>query len=321
MYRVDETECDPYFLMYSMMGPIVQAELKSLGSGSTVEHLRVPDCEKITIPTPPLPIQQEIGFILRSIDDLIENNRRRVELLEEMAWAIYREWFVKFRYPGHEDVPLVSTALGPIPAGWEVCSVAELAEVVTRGVSPKYAADGPWIVLNQKCIRDQRVSFGPSRKQERAVVDAKRVRCGDVLINSTGVGTLGRVALYRSASEGVTVDSHVTIVRPSAATLNPWYGLTLASKQPEFVRLGTGSTGQTELRRDDIGALPLARPPDDLCTKFTSAVWPILTQSDGLLASSDSLAMLRDLLLPKLVTGRIDVSKLDFSALLEGPVA
>ena len=60
-----------------------------------------------------------IGAVLESIDDLIENNRRRVEVLEEMARAIYREWFVKFRYPGHEDVPLVDSALGPIPEGWE----------------------------------------------------------------------------------------------------------------------------------------------------------------------------------------------------------
>jgi type I restriction enzyme S subunit len=321
MYRADESECDPHFLMYSMMGPVVQAELKRLGSGSTVEHLRVPDCEKITIPSPPLPDQRRIGAVLRSIDELIENNRRRAEVLEEMAWAIYREWFVKFRYPGHEDIPRVDSALGPIPDGWEVRTVSELSSIVTRGIAPKYADEAQWTVLNQKCIRDGRISMGAARRQDRHVAEAKQVRHGDVLINSTGVGTLGRVALYRRNRDHLTVDSHVTIARPVRESLNPWYGLSLMAKQTEFERLGTGSTGQTELSRGDIGAAQAVLPPDDLLAWFASAAGPMMTQADTLLEASESTAELRDLLLPKLVTGQIDVSELDLDVLVEEAVA
>lgn len=269
---------------------------------------------RFSIPEPSDRIR--IGRILANFDDLIENNRRQVAVLEEMARAIYREWFVKFRYPGHENVPLVDSELGPIPQGWEVKTVAALSSIVTRGIAPKYAPDGESTVLNQKCIRDERVSFDQSRQQEKKVPDDKLVRRGDVLINSTGVGTLGRTALYRSFRPNVTVDSHITIVRPSADETNPWFGVSLVEKKSNFEALATGSTGQTELRRVDIEAEILTTPPLDICTAFGEIAWPIYDTADELLETNARLAALRDLLLPKLVTGEIDVSDLDLDALM-----
>lgn len=137
-----------------------------------------------------------------------------------------------------------------------------------------------------------------------------------MFINSTGVGTLGRVAMYRGQQADVTVDSHVTIARPAREVLNPWYGFTLVSKQADFERLGTGSTGQTELSRGDIGATVLVTPSDGVLDAFASATWPLLEQVDVLLASNESLASLRDLLLPRLVTGKIDVSTLELGDLV-----
>lgn len=275
----------------------------------------------VRVSVPDLPAQQAIADVVEAFDDLIENNRRRVEVLEEMARTIFCEWFVKFRYPGHEGVPLVDSPLGPIPEGWEAGAVRDASAVVVRGISPKYAEDGQWVVLNQRCIRDGRVSFHPSRRQERGVSDTKRIRFGDVLINSTGVGTLGRVAMYRGPSEGVTVDSHVTIARPAERFLNPWYSMSLLSKQGEIERLGTGATGQAELRKSDIEALDLVRPVTAAIDAFASVVAPLLSQVDVLLAESETLGALHDLLLPKLVTGQIDVSALDLDALIEGRVA
>jgi type I restriction enzyme S subunit len=238
-----------------------------------------------------------------------------------MARAIYREWFVHFRYPGHRDATLVDSPVGPIPEQWSVECVADLSSAVIRGIAPKYADDGSWVVINQKCIRDERVSLGAARRQERAVPEAKCVRFGDVLINSTGVGTLGRVALYRGGVQHLTVDSHVTIARPLDASLNPWYGLTLVSKKTEFERLGSGSTGQTELSRADIGALKVVVPRPDVRTRFADRSWPLLSQADELLQWNLALTKIRDLLLPRLVSGQIDVSALDLDALIENSVA
>ncbi|MGV0639108.1 restriction endonuclease subunit S [Mycobacterium kansasii] len=321
MYRPDESECDPRFLMYSMLGPTVQAELRSLGSGATVEHLRVPDCERLMIPCPSPAVQKRIGAVLGSLDDLIDINRRRIEVLEDMARTIYREWFVDFRFPGHEAVRLIHSECGLLPEDWSVSSVAAISAAVTRGISPKYADDGAWLVINQKCIRNERVSLDKARKQERQVPDVKQVKPGDVLINSTGVGTLGRVAMYLGAEPNLTVDSHVTIARPVDPSLNPWYGMTLVSRRSEFERLGTGSTGQTELSRHDVGSQLMAVPATDIRSAFADHIWPLLNTAKSLLAVNEVLSRTRDHLLPKLVTGQLDVSRLDLNDLIEVSVA
>lgn len=314
----DPDVTDARFLYYALAGS--RANLIGKAHGAAQQNLSQQLIKPFKLAVPNLVTQRLIGGILRSIDDLIENNRRRVEVLEEMARAIYLEWFVKFRYPGHEDVSLVDSALGPVPEGWETRIVRDLSSLVSRGISPKYAELGESVVLNQKCIREGRVSFGPSRRQERDVPEAKRVRVGDVLINSTGVGTLGRVAMYRGSSDNVTVDSHVTIARPASDYLNPWYGMSMLAKQSEIERLGTGATGQTELRKTQVETLNLLLPTRPVLDAFASVVSPLLEEVDKLLAHAEATVGLRDLLLPKLVTGQIDVSTLDLDGLIEDTV-
>lgn len=295
--------------------------LQGIVTGATVPHISQTQIEGFRLLLPPVKAQDSICDVLDSIDDLIENNRRRVEVLEEMARAVYREWFVRFRFPGHEDATFVDSPLGPIPEGWEVRPVSELSASVSRGIAPKYADDGKWTVLNQKCIRNERVSLEKARLQERDVPVHKQVQFGDILINSTGVGTLGRVAMYLGNDSDLTADSHVTIVRPSDPMLNPWFGMALIARRPDFEALGAGSTGQTELSRHDVGALPLLRPTDGILEQFAHRTWPLLDACPALLSESARLAAIRDLVLPRLVTGRIDVSSLDLDALVEGAVA
>jgi hypothetical protein len=98
--------------------------------GATVPHLNMSDIRSMELPPlPPVEVQRKIAAILSAYDDLIENNNRRIKLLEEMAKRIYREWFVDFRYPGHEAVPLVESELGPLPKGWVAAPLFEVAEV------------------------------------------------------------------------------------------------------------------------------------------------------------------------------------------------
>lgn len=311
-------DLNPHLLAALFNSVYGQNAVKSQLVGSAQQHFNVGAAKSMRVRLPNRAGQDRIADVLCSLNDMIENNRRRVAVLEEMARAIHREWFVKFRYPGYEDVNLVDSALGPIPEGWIIRPLRDASSLVVRGISPKYAEDGEWVVLNQKCIRDGRVSFAPSRRQERGVPHAKRIRAGDVLINSTGVGTLGRVAMYRGPSEGVTVDSHVTVARPVKESLNPWYALSMLGMQAEIERLGAGATGQTELRKTDIEALELVQPVAALLDDFSTVVSPFLEQVDVLLAQTVTLSEMRDLLLPKLVTGQLDVSSLDLEALIEG---
>ena len=122
LIRPDADRVHPRFLHYWLLGPDAQGVMRAQTGGATVGHLNVGDIRKLDVaPMPTDPHHQtKVAEVLGAIDDLIENNRRRVEVLEEMARAIYREWFVKFRFPGHEHAPMVDSALGPIPEGWEV---------------------------------------------------------------------------------------------------------------------------------------------------------------------------------------------------------
>jgi len=131
MIRPNPSAVHPRFLQYWLLGPDAQHAMNSVAAGATVPHLNVADIRNLDVSSmPPQLAQQSVAAdVLGAVDDLIENNRRRVEVLEEIARAIYREWFVHFRYPGHEDVPLVDSALGPIPVGWEAVTVGNVLEL------------------------------------------------------------------------------------------------------------------------------------------------------------------------------------------------
>lgn len=307
MYRADSEKSDPRFLLYALMSEPVQAQLRSFGSGATVEHVRVPDCERLTVYAPDVDTQRRIGGFLGTFDDLIESCRRRMELLEQMSQAVYREWFVQFRYPGYEDQNLVSSDLGFIPHDWRVVDIGSACSYLSRGIAPAYAEDGAYIVLNQKCIRDQRLTLDKARRQSKPVPERKVIRRGDVLINSTGVGTLGRVAQVYAELEHTTVDSHITIARPLRGVEIDWFGLSLLALESNFESRGVGSTGQTELNREAIGRELLVLPPPDLQRRFGDVVGSLRQLGNELAVQVEVMTFLRDALLPKLVEGHIDI--------------
>ena len=149
---------------------------------------------------------------------------------------------------------------------WSDKPLLELCSYINRGSAPAYIEAGGVLVLNQKCVRDQRVSFLEARRtdQERKLVIADRMlQLLDILVNSTGVGTLGRVAQLVALPEPATVDSHVTIVRPDPAAVDPRYlGFAVRLYEREIEALAEGSTGQTELSRARLGAFPVPLAPE-----------------------------------------------------------
>lgn len=146
-------------------------------------------------------------------------------------------------------------------------SLSNLVTYLNRGIAPKYVEAGGIRVYNQKCVRDQRISEAPSRRtqvNQRSTQKDKELRQFDVLVNSTGVGTLGRVGQIFELDEPATADSHLTIVRPDPEKIDPlFFGYALKAYEPEIERLGEGSTGQTELSRAKLGALEIDIIPRD----------------------------------------------------------
>jgi type I restriction enzyme S subunit len=228
-----------------------------------------------------------------------------------MAHAIYREWFVNFRFPGHENVKIVESELGLIPEGWEVKQIGDVTAYLNRGVAPKYDETSDSIVINQKCVRDGMIDIRRARRHTTRVIQEKLLQFGDVLINSTGVGTLGRVAQVYDHIVDCTVDTHVTIVRPSDCLSLDYFGFYLMGMQAEFDRMGAGTTNQTELSRSSISCCSITLPPKKLQECFSALTSPIRKLSIMLQKQNDNLSRTRDLLLPKLVSGEVGVSEID----------
>jgi len=301
---------EPKFLYYSFFGEEWRETIaRNTLVGSTVDRVPLTTFPEFPIAFPPLPTQRKIASILSAYDDLIENNTRRIAILEEMAQSLYREWFVHYRYPGHEHVPLVDSPIGPVPEGWEVRTIGEIADFISRGISPKYDATSDQLVINQRCIRDGKLSLDVARGHSSKVADDKYVRLGDVLINSTGVGTLGRVAQIYEHIRNCTTDSHVTIVRPSVRIDRDFFGLALMWRQPIFEALGVGATGQTELSRQRISEVDITVSPHDLQSQFGQMVSPQRRLAMQLQRQNAVLRAARDFLLPRLISGDVCVAK------------
>ncbi len=297
--KVDARYVYQYFRLESTIQEILN---RTITAG--VPHINLGILKSLEIPFPPLPTQQAIAEVAQAYDDLIATNQRRIQLLEESARLLYREWFVHLRFPGHESVPVRDG----VPEGWKKTTIADQSSFLNRGIAPKYDDAAKGWVINQKCIRDGRLSMGPARHQSKDVKPERLVQVGDVLINSTGAGTLGRAALVRAALDDCTVDTHVTIARPVDTESFAFFGLSLLNLEPKFSDMGKGATNQLELSRADMAAMEIWLPPENLRREFHTLVWPMLDQAEQLSKANASLEKARDLLLPKLMSGQLDVS-------------
>ncbi len=302
--RAIEGKSDPAFVYYlSQTRLLRETAINSMVGASGRQRADVTVLRDLEIKPPSLDVQKMMAKTLSTYDDLIENNQRRIVLLEESVRQVYRQWFIKFSFPGRTLSPDVSV----IPSGWKMKCVGEYATFLNRGITPKYDDNADGLVVNQKCIRAGLLNLTPARRQSKEVNPEKLIQLGDILINSTGAGTLGRVAVVRSSIANCTVDTHVTIVRPSNPASASYLGLALLELEKTLETMGKGATNQLELSRVDIGSIHLVEPPQKLQEEFHQLVWPMLEQSEILTKMNQKLAEARDELLPKLMSGELSI--------------
>ena len=152
------------------------------------------------------------------------------------------------------------------------------------------------------------IDLSQARTHTSKVINEKWLRFGDLLINSTGDGTLGRAAQVWFQPQNITVDSHVTVVRPAKENLIFYIGLWGVLHEREIESLHTGSTGQTELPKERVKALELHLPDNGTLDRFNTLIAPMAAAIVSMQNENNTLAILRDALLPKLMSGEIDVS-------------
>ena len=271
--------------------------LQLASAGATRNALTKGMIEQLDINLPSLTEQKRIVAVLDSIQQKISVNKKINDNLQQQAAAIFRSWFVDCAPFG-----------GKAPDEWKNVTLEDITALISRGITPKYADDTDQIVINQKCIRNHTIDLSLARTHTPKVINEKWLRFGDLLINSTGDGTLGRAAQVWFQPKNLTVDSHVTIARPAKENLIFYIGLWGILHEKEIESLHTGSTGQTELPRDRVKAMELRLPDNDTLDRFNALITPMATAIVANQEENNRLAALRDVILPKLMSGEIDVS-------------
>lgn len=301
-FIADPQEADARFVKY-LFDATVQRRFQQFTQGAAQDNLSQEKLLSIEFHVPPVDEQTRIADRLSAYDNLIENNRRRMELLEDAARQLYREWFVRLRFPGREHTRIING----VPKGWERKPVTALTTFLSRGIAPHYDDDAQGLVINQKCVRNGRLDMSFARRQSREFKPDRQVQPGDVLVNSTGEGTLGRVAQVLGSIPNCTVDTHVTIVRPALEFGVHYFGQALLEWEPRFSTMGRGATNQTELSRGQIGDVEILIPSPTLVEQFEEFTAPISRQVNTLMEQNEKLRISRDLLLPRLISGEITV--------------
>lgn len=301
-------DLNPYFLAAIFNSTFGKDLVGGNLVGAAQQHFNITVAKELKLRFPPRSTQDKIAAVLSSYDDLIEKNRRRIELLEQVAEELYREWFVRFRFPGYQQVKFEKT----VPQGWELKKLGDLCHLIKRGIAPKYSDDSPKLVINQRCIRNGGVDLSAARQHDTKVPAEKIIQHADVLINSTGVGTLGRVSIIEFEPDNLTCDTHVTICRADSKKVSPYFfACTVARLEQHFENLAVGSTGQTELGKDDIAKVKILLPPADLQTEFAKRISSFWMIKISLTETLKNLAEQRDQLLTRLISGKLLVDQLD----------
>jgi type I restriction enzyme S subunit len=287
---------DPLYLFYALQSEFGQGELRARATGTTVLGIKQSELRKVRIPFFPLPIQRRIAGILSAYDELIENSHRRIKILESMARALYREWFVHFRFPGHESVPRVPSPLGEIPQWWEVKKLNEIAENFDRRRKPlskmeRAQMQGDYPYYGAAKVFDHVNDF---------IFDGEYL----LMAEDGSVITTERKPVLQLVNEKFWPNNHTHVLRGKApfSTHFLYLGLLEVDASPYI----TGAA-QPKITQENMNRIPFSCGPKWLHEQFDPLVQPMIRQSQLLQRQIQNLRRTRDLLLPRLLSGQVDV--------------
>jgi len=306
---VNKDRHNPDFVYYLLRH--VSGQVKSLAGGAATPIINKSAFSEVPVLVPSLEVQESIASILSAYDDLIENNTRRIEILEEMARRLYEEWFVHFRFPGHEEVSFKESELGEIPEGWCVKTVAETFQIMGGGTPskkvPEYWDGGDINWFSPTDLTKSSSAFmeeSSSKITELGLKKSSAKLFPEKSVMMTSRATIGVVAI--NTQPATTNQGFITCLPNDEFPLNLMYHW-LKDNVETFISLGTGATFK-EISKGTFKEIQLAVPPHDVSRAYEEAVNPMMQQVLLLQRKNANLRAQRDLLLPKLVSGEIDVS-------------
>ncbi len=310
LYRANPKRLDQRFLFYAMLGPLVQGQIRAQGSGATVEHLRVPDAERFVVAYPPMPEQRKIAAILSAYDDLIANNQRRIALLEGMAEEIYREWFVRMRFPGVANVEVEKG----VPSGWSLVPTIEAFKYHGGATPakdvPRYWNEGTVHWYTPTDITGAHGMFieaSSERCTEEGLESCSATLFPAYTVMMTSRATIGAIGI--NLEPACTNQGFIACVPSERYPLTFLYHWLKLAK-PHFELLSGGSTFP-ELTKGTFKRIKVLTPPSSLMQRFDATLKPLFAQIENLIRENRRLKETRDALLPRLISGKLKVDHLD----------
>lgn len=320
--RANPRLMDQTFLRCVIGGPGFEGYIKPITTGVNIPHISGRQILDYSFPLPDLPTQRKIAGILSAYDDLIENNLRRIKILEEMAQSLYREWFVHFSFPGHESATFTDSPLGRIPKDWEVKPVSDLLEFHIGGGWGNDVADDkhsePAFVIRGTDLPDARLcdrKAVPFRYHAPSNIKTRRLQSGDLVFEVSGGSKgqpVGRALLVSERLLGVFDGNDVIcasfckLLRTRSAVLLPELLLFHLLEIYDNGRINTyqvQSTGITNFKfAPFLEQEKVPVPPPELQSRWLNCVAPVMTKDSVLGATIQTLRQTRDLLLPRLLT-------------------
>ena len=308
-YQVDEEKISRICFAAAFRSAGFQQQLASQSAQSTRPYIGIQAQRRLQFPIYPLSTQHRIASILSTYDDLIENNTRRIAIIEEMARRHYDEWLVHFRFPGHEDAKMDSE----MPSGWESAPLNSLGRLKSGYAfkSKTFEEDGVHCLVTIKNVQDGEFLPDCDSKLNDLpgnVPDHCHLKTGDLLLSLSG--NVGRVCIVFGGE--FLLNQRVTKVVPNEATLRPYLYFLLRSavfrRGLENIASGVAQQNLSPVRTEEL-AVP--RPTNELLSKFNELATPVIQLCTTLRNTNRNPRAQRDLLLPKLVSGEIDVSEIN----------
>ena len=306
---VDQQKHDPYFVYYLLSTKTDM--LHNVAGGVATPIVNKSTFSNLGVCVPSLATQHKIAAILSTYDNLIENNTRRIKILEDMAQTLYREWFVHFRFPGHENIPMVESPLGLIPQGWKVIPASEAMFVNPKTSIPRDTIK-PFVPMKSATEHSMLIT----EIEEKTGNSGAKFKNGDTLFARITPclenGRTGFVQFLPNDDEIAFGSTEFIVLR--SRTLNPYFVYLLAQTRDfreNAIKSMTGATGRQRVLNECFDDYFLPNPNPEILCQFESTIAPLFRKGQNLSEKNTNLRQTRDLLLPKLISGEIDVSELD----------
>ncbi len=308
----DAAEIDLRFLYYLFNTSEVRAQIRASATGTKVRHTSPSRIGEVRVAIPGLGTQRKIATLLSAYDVLIENNARRITILEEMAQSLYREWFVEFRFPGHEKARFIDSPLGKIPAGWEVAPVNRMIGLGKDGLKPE---SFPEEIFAHYSLPEFDKSQLPSHENGVSIQSNKFYVKDECVLLSKLNPRIPRVWLTTNVRHVRSVASTEFLVAVPQNGVSRQFVYCMFRDEAfhsRFASLASGtSTSHQRVKPPDFMAMSAVWPPLDAVESFTNRVTPLLRLVQNHRLRNRNLRTTRDLLLPKLMSGQVDVEDLD----------